>query len=90
MSERLVVVPVKHPSPIQPAAMHELAAAKYIGTNRTYFRQLVERGVIPFTVHLVGKARLYLRSDLDAYLCSLKKRSMASCENPPSPKEVAQ
>lgn len=87
---RLAVVPIHDVTSVQPAAMLERAAIRYIGTNRTYFRRLVDLGAIPFVTHLVGKARLYLRSDLDAYLAGLKKRSMAPCENPPSLKEVAQ
>lgn len=66
----------------QPAAFYELAAARYIGLCRPYFRQLIMSGVIPYRQHLGRKRRIYLRADLDAYLCSLKKRTMTIRENP--------
>ena len=66
-----------------PAAFHELAAAKYIGSNRTHFRELVKAGVIPYTRHLNKTARIYLRRHLDAYLDSLEESRMGVSENPP-------
>jgi hypothetical protein len=77
----LALVPIKETGALQPAAMHELAAAKYIGMNRTYFRELVFAGAIPFTEHMNGKTRIYLRSDLDAYLDGLPRRTMCPREN---------
>ena len=61
----------------QPAAFHELAAAKYAGLCRTAFRELVQAGLIPYAEHVNGKTRIYLRSDIDSYLLSLKWRKMA-------------
>jgi hypothetical protein len=66
-----------------PAAMHEHAAAKYLGMNRTSFRSLVFAGIIPYAVHLHGKRRIYLRSDLDRYLESLPRSTMVPRENSP-------
>jgi hypothetical protein len=78
----LILVDLKNAGDPQPAAFHELAAAKYLGMNRTSFRELLMSGVIPYTCHLNGKTRIYLRSDLDNYLASLEKRKMQSRENP--------
>ena len=69
-------------SSVQPQAFKELDASRYIGTNRTYFREIVAAGKIPFTEHFGKKTRLYLREDLDAYLHGLKKRTMGTRENP--------
>lgn len=77
----LALVPIKEVDALQPAAMHELAAARYIGMNRTDFRKLLFSGVIPFTKHLNGKTRIYLREDLDAYLASRPRRTMRPREN---------
>lgn len=68
---------------LTPAAMHEYAAAKYVGMNRTSFRNLVFAGVFPFTKHVNGKRRIYLRSDLDRYLESLPRSTMIERENSP-------
>jgi excisionase family DNA binding protein len=65
-----------------PAAFHELAAAKYLGMCRSYFRELVKAGLIPFTSHAGRSTRIYLRTDLDAYLLNLEKHTMGGRENP--------
>ena len=73
----MALVDVKETGGPQPAAFHELAAAKYIGVNRTAFRKLVfDLRLIPYAEHINGKTRIYLRSDLDAYLASLNWRKM--------------
>jgi excisionase family DNA binding protein len=75
----------------QPAAFHELAAAKYVGMCRTKFRELVRDGRVPYAEHANGKIRIYLRADLDAYLESLKWRRMPLREvSPVAPKGVAE
>lgn len=79
----LVLVPLKEVGGMQPAAFHELAAARYIGTNRTGFRELMMAGRIPYTMHANGKTRIYLRADLDDYLNSLPKSTMPPRENSP-------
>ena len=85
-SANLALVPIiEQPKASPPAAMHELDAARYIGTNRTQFRELVFAGHIPYTMHLNGKRRIYLRRDLDLYLESLPKHIMSSRENSPKP-----
>jgi excisionase family DNA binding protein len=80
---KLALVPVHGKiSEALPAAFHENAAAKYIGTNRTHFRDLVVRGNIPFVVHQYGKTRLYLKSDLDDYLLSRPKHKIVDGRKP--------
>ena len=82
----LALVPIiQQPKASPPAALHELDAARYIGTNRTSFRELVMPGHIPYTMHLNGKRRIYLRRDLDLYLEALPKHIMSSRENSPRP-----
>ncbi len=68
---------------LAPAAMHERAAAKYLGMNRTSFRALVFAGLIPYTKHINGKRRIYLRADLEHYLESLQRSTMVARENSP-------
>lgn len=83
MNSNLALVEIKRKTDdAQPAAFHELAAAKYIGSNRTDFRKLMMAGAIPFIFHLNGKTRLFLRSDLDDYLSSREKHRMVPRENP--------
>ena len=73
----LALVEVKETSNPQPAAFHELAAAKYLGMNRSAFREIVfDLKLIPFAQHANGRTRIYLRSDLDAYLSGLDWRKM--------------
>jgi hypothetical protein len=81
MSSNLALVEVRKTADPQPAAFHELAAAKYIGSNRTHFRDLVDAGLIPYTTHAGHPTRIYLREDLDAYLRSLPRRTMPTREN---------
>jgi hypothetical protein len=85
MSAHLALVPIADKHGAAPAAMHELAAARYLGMNKTAFRELIMGGVIPYSVHLNGKRRIYLKVDLDAYLDNLTKRRMAPRENSPGP-----
>ena len=77
----LTLIDLKTVKESQPAAFHELAAAKYVGMNSYYFRRLVLSGLIPFSEHVNGKRRIYLRSDLDDYLASLNWRRMPGREN---------
>jgi len=82
---KLALVPMHKRIPDhQPAAFHELAAAKYVGMNRTTFRQkLLFSGLIPYAEHVGGQKRIFLRSDLDDYLHSLKWRKMPPREVSP-------
>jgi excisionase family DNA binding protein len=80
MTENLALMDIEHRA--RPAAFHELAAARYVGLCRPYFRDLVMSGAIPYRQHLGRPTRIYLKADLDAYLMSLEKRIMPSRENP--------
>lgn len=66
----------------------ELAAARYIGINRTDFRKLLQKGLIPFYFHPDGKRRIYFQEDLDCYRFSLKRNTMDGCENSQSPTQM--
>jgi len=80
--KKLVLLPVTDSiRESSPAVFHELDAAKYLGMNRTAFRELVFSGLIPFSEHVNGKRRIYLRADLDSYLANLNWRKMPECEN---------
>ncbi len=85
MSNKLILVSVNEVGTPQPAAFHEHAAMKYLGMNRAAFREIVFAGLIPFTIHVNGSKRIYLRSDLDAYLESLPRSRMAPREHSPKP-----
>lgn len=66
-----------------PRAYSEIGAARYLGISRPIFRErLLMAGIIPWVCHAGGRKRMFLKSDLDAYLNSLEKRTMASRENP--------
>ena len=81
---RLALVSVHDRVPdLQPAVMHELAAAKYAGMNRTAFRKVVRAGLVPFAEHTYGKTRIYLRADLDDYIHGLNWRKMNEREVSP-------
>jgi hypothetical protein len=75
MSE-LALVAISNKIDATPGAFHERGAALYLGMNRIAFRELVFSGVIPYTTHSNGIRRIYLRSDLDAYLSSLDRRTI--------------
>jgi excisionase family DNA binding protein len=83
----LALVPIHDTKSSPPAALHELAAARYLGMSRPTFRSLLFSGAIPYTGHVGGRQRIFLRSDLDAYLSSLPRRRMDGSENPPSAPE---
>ena len=82
---RLALVPRADEHRAAPAAMHELAAARYLGMNRTSFRELLFSGQMPWTTHLNGKRRIYLKTDLDRYLESRPRSRMAPRENSQNP-----
>ena len=81
---KLALVPVhgKIADP-QPAAFHEMAAARYVGMCRSKFREIVREGLVSYAEHANGQARIYLRSDLDTYLHSLNWRKMSQREVSP-------
>jgi hypothetical protein len=80
VTEQLSLVLIRKDA--EPAAFGEGAAANYIGMNRTDFRKkLLFAGIVPFTYHLDGKKRFFLKCDLDAYLAGLPRFRMTSSEN---------
>ncbi len=91
MSSRLAVVQVNNRiTDPMPAAFHEKGAFKYLGMSRPTFLQLVYAGTIPFCTHANGSQRIYLRSDLDAYLAGRPKTKLGSaalgrCFSKPAP-----
>ena len=67
--QKLTLMPVTEDlAPLRPAVMYEAAAAKYVMLGIHEFRKLVGQGIIPFRRHPGRTRRIYLRSDLDAYL----------------------
>ena len=80
----LALVEIKKTTDPQPAAFHEAGARKYLNINRQDFLHLVHSGIILFTTHANGKKRLYLKSDLDKYLDSRPRSTMAlrECSKP--------
>ena len=74
---KLALVSLHEVKALQPAAMYEADAAKYLGISRPTFRDLLFSGAISYVEHAHGKTRVFLRSDLDEYLSSLPKRKMA-------------
>ncbi len=85
MNKQLALIPIRDQCDSLKGAFHEAGACEYLDINRTYFSRLVKQGIIPYTFHLIGNRRIYLRTDLDAYLESLPKRTMAPRENSPKP-----
>lgn len=79
--KRLALVPICDEHQAPPAAMHECAAARYVGMNKTSFRQLLKAGVFPYSFHQNGKRRIFHRCDLDAYLEGLPRHKMDPREN---------
>ena len=58
-------------APLTQAVMYETTAAKYIMLGIHEFRDLVHDGVIPYRTRPGHNRRIYLKSDLDAYLAGL-------------------
>ncbi len=64
-----------------PLLLRKRAAATRIGTNITYFKQLVAAGVIPYVTHPGRSEKLYPVDALDAYVRGLKRCRMGQREN---------
>ncbi len=58
-------------APLTQAVMYEKMAAKYIMLSIHEFRELVNNGIIPYRTLQGHSRRIYLKSDLDAYLATL-------------------
>ena len=82
--QKLTLMPVTEDlAPLRPAVMYEAAAAKYVMLGIHEFRKLVGQGIIPFRRHPGRTRRIYLRSDLDAYLSRLPRGIMPASEDSP-------
>lgn len=77
MNELMLVSLVKELAEIQPAAMYEREAAKYVKLSVNTLREFADSGRIVTRQHPGRSRRIYLKSDLDAYLESLPKESVA-------------
>jgi excisionase family DNA binding protein len=64
---------IKEIGSIQPAAMYERDAAKYLKLSVNDLRKFVEDGRIIARKHPGRSRRLYLKMDLDDYLRSLEQ-----------------
>lgn len=79
---KLALVQVRGVAPLQPIIMHEKAAARYLGMNRTDFREkILKTGLMPFSYHAGGKTRIYFKEDLDLYAAGLKRDRMRSARD---------
>jgi hypothetical protein len=68
----LVLLPaVDGLSPLTPAVLYEVAAAKYVKIDIAEFRNLVRSGIIPARTHPGRTRSIYLKEDLDRYLRQL-------------------
>ena len=76
MSLMLVSV-VKEIGSIQPAAMYERDAAKYLKLSANSLREFVSRGIITARQHPGRSRRIFLKADLDRYLEGLPKEATA-------------
>ena len=84
MSELLLVSMVEEVGRIQPAAMYERDAAKYLKLSVNDLRHFVSDGTIKARRHPGRSRRIYLRSDLDCYLQTLECEEARSWESVPS------
>jgi hypothetical protein len=67
---------VKEIGDVQPAAMYEHDAARYLKLSVNDVRAFVRTGAIVARRHPNRSRRIYLRSDLDRYLESLKREEV--------------
>jgi len=75
MSSLVLVPMVKEIGEMQPGAMFECEAAKYLKLSVNELRKFVRIGLIPARHHPERRRRIYLRSDLDHYLESLPREA---------------
>jgi excisionase family DNA binding protein len=68
---------VKEIGEIQPAAMYEKDAARYLKLSVNELRRFANEGRIPARQHPGRSRRIYLKQDLDEYLTSLPKEGVA-------------
>ncbi len=73
MSSLVLVSMVKEIGDVQPAALYEREAARYLKLSVNELRTCVRTGRIPARRHAGRSRRIYLKSDLDNYLESLDR-----------------
>lgn len=79
----LALVNVANVSPrLYPLAVREGEAARLLGVSRPKFREIADKAKIPHTYHPGGNSRIWLVSDLQAYLESREKFTLIT-GNPP-------
>lgn len=69
----LVLMETDEVGKIQPGAMQEKNAARYLKLSVNDLRDFVRRGIIAARRHPGRVRRIYLRADLDRYLESLDR-----------------
>lgn len=74
---------------LHPAVLNLGDAARYLGMARVRFSKLLEDKIIPWTTHIDGVQRIFIKSDLDEYLDSRPRSrgKLSAVENPPTSKE---
>lgn len=77
MSNLLLVSVVEEISKLEPAAMYEREAARYLKLSVNDLRKFANEGRIVARFHPGRTRRIYLKLDLDQYLQSLKKEGAA-------------
>ena len=77
MTPKMVLVPIHEVKALQPAAMYEADASRYMMLSLNSFRELVRNGTIPARAHAGRIRAIYLKEDLDEYLRSLPRKSIA-------------
>ena len=77
MSELVLVPLVQEIDRVQPAAMYERDAAKYLKLSVNDLRLFAKQGAIVARRHPGRSRRIYLRADLDRYLESLEREGVA-------------
>lgn len=70
-SKLVLVRAQRNLSPLTPAVLYEVAAAKYVKIDIATFRDFVRSGVIPARTHPGRTRSIYLKEDLDGYLRNL-------------------
>jgi excisionase family DNA binding protein len=77
MSNLMLVSVVKELADVQPAAMYEKEAARYLKLSVNDLRRFANDGRIVARRHPGRSRRIYLKADLDRYLESLPKEHIA-------------
>ncbi len=77
MSNLMLVSMVNEIGEVQPAAMYEREAARYLKPSVNDLRIFAKTGLIVVRRHPNRSRRIYIKADLDRYLQSLKQEVVA-------------